>query len=73
MEKIKAVRIMKPGELRIVEEEMPHIDEVNNVLVKVKASGLCGSDADMRLSEKLWSAGLRLQKSRSATGSSSIR
>ena len=45
MEKIKAVRIMKPGELRIVEEEMPHIDEVNNVLVKVKASGLCGSDA----------------------------
>lgn len=45
METIKAVRIMKPGELRIVEEEMPHIDEVNNVLVKVKASGLCGSDA----------------------------
>lgn len=41
MEKIKAVRIMKPGELRIVEEEMPHIDEANNVLVKVKASGLC--------------------------------
>jgi 2-desacetyl-2-hydroxyethyl bacteriochlorophyllide A dehydrogenase len=45
MEKIKAVQIVKPGELRIVEMDMPHIDEHNNVLVKVKASGLCGSDA----------------------------
>ena len=45
MNKIKAVRIMEPGRLAIVEEDMPAIDEVNNVLVKVKASGLCGSDA----------------------------
>lgn len=45
MNKIKAVRVMEPGRLAIVEEDMPAIDEVNNVLVKVKASGLCGSDA----------------------------
>ena len=45
MNKIKAVRIIEPNKLCIVEENMPAIDEVNNVLVKVKASGLCGSDA----------------------------
>ncbi|ETP72829.1 theronine dehydrogenase-like Zn-dependent dehydrogenase [Lachnospiraceae bacterium JC7] len=45
MEKIKAVRIMEPEDLRIVEEAKPEIDEKNNVLVQVKASGLCGSDA----------------------------
>ena len=42
--KIKGVQIVKPEELRIVELDMPQIDEKNNVLVKIKASGICGSD-----------------------------
>ena len=44
MGKIKAIQIVKPEELRIIEMDMPRIDEKNNVLVKIKAAGLCGSD-----------------------------
>ncbi len=44
MEKIKAIQIVKPEELRVIEMDMPHIDEKNNVLVKIKAAGICGSD-----------------------------
>ena len=44
MEKIKAIQIVKPEELRIIEMDKPVIDGKNNVLVKVKASGMCGSD-----------------------------
>ena len=42
--KIKGIQIAKPEELRIIEMDMPEIDEKNNVLVKIKASGICGSD-----------------------------
>ena len=45
MEKIKAVQIVKPGALRVIEMDMPRIDAKNNVLVKIKAAGVCGSDA----------------------------
>lgn len=41
---MKAVRIVQPNELRIVDMDKPVIDDCNNVLVKVKASGICGSD-----------------------------
>ena len=41
---MKAVQIVKPGELHVIEMEKPHIDPVNNVLVKISASGICGSD-----------------------------
>lgn len=41
---MKAVRINKPNELRIIDMEKPVIDEKNNVLVKIKAAGICGSD-----------------------------
>ena len=44
MAKIKGIQIVKPEELRIIEMDMPQIDEKNNVLVKIKASGICGSD-----------------------------
>lgn len=44
MGKIRAVQIAKPEELKIIEMDKPQIDETNNVLVKVKAVGLCGSD-----------------------------
>lgn len=41
---MKAVKIIKPNELKIVEIDKPEIDGYNNVLVKIKASGICGSD-----------------------------
>ena len=44
MEKIKAIQIVKPEELRVIEMDMPRIDEKNNVLVKIRAAGICGSD-----------------------------
>lgn len=41
---MKAIQIVKPGELRIIDMEKPHIDEKNNILVKMRAAGICGSD-----------------------------
>lgn len=41
---MKAVQIVKPNDLRIVDVEKPAVDERNNVLIKMKAAGLCGSD-----------------------------
>ena len=40
---MKAVEIVKPGIIRIVERPIPKIKE-NEVLVRVKAAGICGSD-----------------------------
>ena len=44
MLKMKAVRIVKPNDLQIVDVEKPRIDQKNNVLVKMTAAGICGSD-----------------------------
>lgn len=41
---MKAVQIVKPNDLRIIEVEKPVIDEKNNVMVKMTAAGICGSD-----------------------------
>lgn len=41
---MKAVRVNKPFDIEIIEQEKPVLDETNRVLVKVKASGICGSD-----------------------------
>lgn len=41
---MKAIQITKPGELTIIDREMPTLTAHNNVLVKVTASGICGSD-----------------------------
>lgn len=41
---MKAIQIVKPGELKIIDMEKPHIDEKNNILVKMRAAGICGSD-----------------------------
>ena len=41
---MKAVQIVKPEELRIIDMEKPRITERDNVLVKLKAAGICGSD-----------------------------
>ncbi len=41
---MKAVRVMQPKELKVIDVEKPVIDKQNNVLVKMKAAGICGSD-----------------------------
>ena len=41
---MKAVQIVKPNELRVIEMEKPTLDAHNNVLVKMTAAGICGSD-----------------------------
>ena len=41
---MKAIQIVKPNQLEVIEIENPVIDEKNNVLVKMTAAGICGSD-----------------------------
>ena len=41
---MKAVQIEKPMALKIIDMEKPVITEHDNVLVKIKAAGICGSD-----------------------------
>lgn len=41
---MKAVQIVKPGELKVFDIEKPGLDEENNVIVKMTAAGICGSD-----------------------------
>ena len=41
---MKAVMINKPYDLQIVEMDKPVITEHDNVLIKIKAAGICGSD-----------------------------
>ena len=42
--KMKAVQIVKPNDLRIIDVEKPILDEKNNVIVKMTSAGICGSD-----------------------------
>ena len=46
---MKAVQVVKPNDLRVIDMEKPVIDEKNNVLVKIAASGICGSDVGIYL------------------------
>ena len=46
---MKAVQIVKPNDLRIIDMDKPTIDAKNNVLVKIKAAGICGSDVGICL------------------------
>lgn len=41
---MKAVKIIQPGELRVVDETKPVLDGENNVLIRMTAAGICGSD-----------------------------
>ncbi|SNT06124.1 L-gulonate 5-dehydrogenase [Anaerovirgula multivorans] len=41
---MKAVMVNKPFEIEIVEMEKPKIEKDTEVLIKVKAAGICGSD-----------------------------
>nr|WP_319490043.1 zinc-binding alcohol dehydrogenase family protein [uncultured Caproiciproducens sp.] len=40
----KAIKIMKPGDLQIVTEHLPEEIGEDDVLIQVKAAGVCGSD-----------------------------
>ena len=41
---MKGVQIVEPNKLQIVDLEKPQIDKENNVLVRMVAAGICGSD-----------------------------
>ncbi|MBP3312855.1 MAG: zinc-binding alcohol dehydrogenase family protein [Butyricicoccus sp.] len=41
---MKAIQIVKPNELKVIDMEMPKIKQPDEVLVKLKAAGICGSD-----------------------------
>ena len=41
---MKAIQIVKPNELKVIDMEMPKIEQPNEVLVKLRAAGICGSD-----------------------------
>lgn len=41
---MKTVMINKPNDLQIIEMDKPVITEHDNVLIKMKAAGICGSD-----------------------------
>ena len=43
---MKAVQIVKPNELRVIEMDKPTLDDTNNVLVKMTAAGICGITHD---------------------------
>lgn len=46
---MKAVKVIGPNQLRIIDVEKPVIDQKNNVLVKLTAAGICGSDVGIYL------------------------
>ena len=41
---MKAVQIVSPEQLRVIDVEKPVLDARNNVLVRMTAAGICGSD-----------------------------
>lgn len=41
---MKGIQIVEPNKLQIIDMEKPVITKENNVLVKMKAAGICGSD-----------------------------
>lgn len=41
---MKAIQIVKPNELKVIDMDMPKIEQPNEVLIKMKAAGICGSD-----------------------------
>ncbi|HHU63127.1 MAG TPA: galactitol-1-phosphate 5-dehydrogenase [Clostridiales bacterium] len=43
-QKMRAVRLFAPGDVRCVEVDIPKIEQPDDVIVKVKSCGVCGSD-----------------------------
>lgn len=56
---MKAVKLYEPGNLKVEEVEIPTIKE-DEVLLKVKAVGICGSDIPRALVKGAYSEGLTL-------------
>lgn len=46
MDKMKAAVLYAPGDLRIEDRDIPVIENDNDVLIAVQATGICGSDLD---------------------------
>ena len=44
MNKMRAVQLFAPGDVRCAYIDMPVIKHQNDILIKVKACGVCGSD-----------------------------
>lgn len=44
MKTMKGIQIVKPEQLRVVEMEVPKLNPTDNVLVRIRAAGICGSD-----------------------------
>lgn len=44
MPKMKAAVLHKPGDIRIEEMEQPKVEKPDDVLIRIKAVGVCGSD-----------------------------
>ena len=63
---MKAIVVNGPGDMQLVERPMPEIKEPNQVLVKVHAAGICGSDvhvyhAATRMQSILWCLATRVR------------
>ncbi|MBN2897490.1 MAG: zinc-binding alcohol dehydrogenase family protein [Clostridia bacterium] len=41
---MKAVQVLEPGKINIIERDMPTLERETDVIVKTKAAGICGSD-----------------------------
>ncbi len=41
---MKAIQVVSPKNIKIIQQEKPSVDSRNNVLVKMTAAGICGSD-----------------------------
>ena len=41
---MKALQVVKPGVMEVVDKEQPIVQSSKDVLVKIKAAGICGSD-----------------------------
>ncbi|HHY71475.1 MAG TPA: zinc-binding alcohol dehydrogenase family protein [Thermoanaerobacterales bacterium] len=41
---MKAIQVSEPGKIEIIERNLPQIENTDEVLVKVKYAGICGSD-----------------------------
>lgn len=41
---MKAVQIVKPGQLKVIDTELPKLSGPSEVLIQMTAAGICGSD-----------------------------
>ena len=44
MQSVKAIQVARPNDLRVIDMKKPVLSGKDNVLVKITAVGICGSD-----------------------------